>query len=232
MRREGYEFQLGQPQVIIKEIDGKKCEPMEQLTIHVPEQFSGKVIEAVSRRKGEIRNMESKGDRVVLEFNIPARGMIGLTNQILTATEGEAIITHRFDKYEPWKGEIMNRRNGSLIAMETGTAIAYSLDKLQDRGRFFVDPNEEVYEGQVVGENSRQDDLVVNITKTKKLTNVRAAGSDEKVTIAPAVKFSLEEAMEYIKDDEYIEVTPKSIRLRKVLLKETDRKRKKKGSDA
>ncbi|MFP4018692.1 MAG: translational GTPase TypA [Bacteroidales bacterium] len=228
MRREGFEFQLGQPQVILREIDGKKHEPMELLTIHVPEEFSGKVIEAVSKRKGEIANMETKGDRIVLEFNIPARGMIGLTNQILTATEGEAIITHRFDKYEPWKGEIQNRRNGSLIAMETGTSIPYSLDKLQDRGRFFIDPNEEIYEGQVIGENSRQDDLVVNVTKTKKLSNVRASGTDDKVIIEPAVKHSLEEAMEYIKNDEYIEVTPKSIRLRKILLKENDRKRMKK----
>ncbi len=232
MRREGYEFQLGQPQVIVKEINGQKCEPMELLTIHVPEKFSGKVIEAVSKRKGEISNMETRGDRVVLEFNIPARGMIGLTNQILTATEGEAIITHRFDKYEPWKGEIFNRRNGSLIAMETGTAITYSLDKLQERGTFFIDPNDEVYTGQVIGENSRQDDLVVNVIKTKKLTNIRAAGSDDKAGLAPAIKYSLEEAMEYIKEDEYIEVTPKSIRLRKILLDENDRKRRKKSAEA
>ena len=232
MRREGYEFQLGQPQVIIKEIDGKKCEPVELLTIHVPEEFQGKVIEAVSKRKGEIVNMETKNELVVLEFSIPARGMIGLTNQILTLTEGEAIITHRFDKYEPWKGDILNRRNGSLIAMETGKAIPFSIEKLQDRGRFFVDPNEEVYAGQVIGENSRQDDLVVNITKTKKLTNVRAAGSDEKTLLTPATKFSLEESMEYIKDDEYVEVTPKSIRLRKILLSENERKRAKKTVDS
>jgi len=229
MRREGYEFQLGQPKVIIKEIDGKKHEPVENLTIHVPEEFQGKVIEPVTKRKGEILKMEPKNDGVLLEFSIPARGMIGLTNQILTATEGEAIITHRFDKYEPWKGDIMNKRNGSLIAMETGTAIPYSLDKLQSRGRLFVDPNDEVYEGQIVGENSREDDLTVNVTKTKKLSNVRAAGSDDKVLITPATKFSLEEAMEYIKEDEYIEVTPKAIRLRKSLLKEHERKKEKKS---
>jgi len=230
MRREGYEFQLGQPQVIIKEIDGKKCEPIENLTIHVPDQFQGKVIESVTKRKGELLNMEPKNDGISLEFTIPARGMIGLTNQILTATEGEAIITHRFDKYEPWKGEILERRNGSLIAMETGPAIPYSIERAQNRGRLFVEPNEEVYEGQVIGENSREDDLGVNITKTKKLTNVRAAGSDEKVMITPATKFSLEEAMEYINEDEYIEVTPKSIRLRKILLKEHERKRQKKAT--
>jgi GTP-binding protein len=230
MRREGYEFQLGQPQVIIKEIDGQKCEPIENLTIHVPDQFQGKVIESVTKRKGELLNMEPKNDGISLEFTIPARGMIGLTNQILTATEGEAIITHRFDKYEPWKGEILERRNGSLIAMETGPAIPYSIERAQNRGRLFVEPNEEVYEGQVIGENSREDDLGVNITKTKKLTNVRAAGSDEKVMITPATKFSLEEAMEYINEDEYIEVTPKSIRLRKILLKEHERKRQKKAT--
>jgi GTP-binding protein len=230
MRREGYEFQLGQPQVIIKEIDGQKCEPIENLTIHVPDEFQGKVIESVTKRKGELLNMEPKNDGLSLEFTIPARGMIGLTNQILTATEGEAIITHRFDKYEPWKGEILERRNGSLIAMETGTAIPYSIERAQNRGRLFVEPNEEVYAGEVIGENSREDDLGVNITKTKKLTNVRAAGSDEKVMITPATKFSLEEAMEYINEDEYIEVTPKSIRLRKILLKEHERKRQKKAT--
>jgi GTP-binding protein len=230
MRREGYEFQLGQPQVIIKEINGEKCEPIENLTIHVPDEFQGKVIESVTKRKGELLNMEPKNDGISLEFTIPARGMIGLTNQILTATEGEAIITHRFDKYEPWKGEILERRNGSLIAMETGTAIPYSIERAQNRGRLFVEPNEEVYEGEVIGENSREDDLGVNITKTKKLTNVRAAGSDEKVMITPATKFSLEEAMEYINEDEYIEVTPKSIRLRKILLKEHERKRQKKAT--
>ena len=230
MRREGYEFQLGQPKVIIKEIDGEKCEPIENLTIHVPNEFQGKVIESVTKRKGELLNMEPKNDGISLEFTIPARGMIGLTNQILTGTEGEAIITHRFDKYEPWKGEILDRRNGSLIAMETGTAIPYSIERAQNRGRLFVEPNDEVYEGQVIGENSREDDLGVNITKTKKLTNVRAAGSDEKAMITPATKFSLEEAMEYINEDEYIEVTPKSIRLRKILLKEHERKRQKKAT--
>jgi len=229
MRREGYEFQLGQPQVILKEEKGQKHEPMELLTIHVPEAFSGKVIEIVSQRKGEIVNIENRNDRTAMEFKIPARGMIGMSNLILTSTEGEAIISHRFHAYEPWKGDMLNSQNGSLIAMETGTAIPYSIEKLQDRGRFFVDPNEKVYAGQVIGENSRQDDLVVNVTKTKKLTNVRAAGSDEKVMITPATKFSLEEAMEYIKKDEYIEVTPKSIRLRKIILDEHERKRLRKG---
>ncbi|PID94435.1 MAG: translational GTPase TypA [Bacteroidetes bacterium] len=227
MRREGYEFQLGQPQVVEKMIDGQKCEPVEMLTVVVPEDFAGKVIEIANRRKGELLNMEPKGDRMVLEFNIPARGMIGLTNPVLTSTEGEAVIAHRSNGYTPWKGEIQRRRSGALIAMETGTAIPYAIDKLQDRGKFFVDPGEEVYTGQVVGENTRQDDIVVNITKTKKLTNVRAAGSDAKAMIVPAVKFSLEEAMEYIKEDEYIEITPKSMRLRKILLDENDRKRAK-----
>lgn len=225
MRREGYEFQLGQPQVIIKEIDGKKHEPVETLTVQVKEDFSGKVIEVVSRRKGEIINIESKNDRIILNFDIPARGIIGLTNPILTATEGEAVIAHRFKAYEPWKGEIQNRRNGALIAMETGTAIAYSLDKLQERGKFFIYPGEEIYAGQVIGENTRQDDLMVNVTKTKKLTNIRASGTDDKANLTPPVRFSLEEAMEYIRDDEYMEVTPKSIRLRKILLDENERKR-------
>src|SRR6056297_3485241 len=229
MRREGYEFQLGQPQVILKEEKGQKQEPMELLTILVPEAFSGKVIEIVSQRKGEIVNIENRTDRTAMEFKIPARGMIGMSNLILTSTEGEAIISHRFHAYEPWKGDMLDSQNGSLIAMETGTAIPYSIEKLQDRGRFFVDPNEKVYAGQVIGENSRQDDLVVNVTKTKKLTNVRAAGSDDKVMITPATKFSLEEAMEYIKKDEYIEVTPKSIRLRKIILDEHERKRLRKG---
>lgn len=228
MRREGYEFQIGQPQVIIKEINGVKHEPVEFLTISVPEAFSGKVIEIVTRRKGEIAQIETRNDRVILEFNIPARGIIGLTNPILTATEGEAVIAHRFKTYEPWKGEIQNRQNGSLIAMETGTAIAYSIDKLQDRGRFFIFPKEEVYAGQVIGEHSRQDDLLINVIKTKKLTNIRAAGSDEKIVITPPIRFSLEEAMEYIKDDEYVEVTPKSIRLRKIILDEHERKRRSK----
>jgi len=225
MRREGYEFQIGQPKVIIKEIDGRKCEPMELLTVQVPEAFSGKVIENVTRRKGEFQNMIHKTDRVILEFTIPARGLIGLTNALLTATEGEAVIAHRYHHYEPLKGEIGTRRNGSLIALDTGTAIAYALDKLQDRGKFFVEPNDEVYAGQVIGESSRADDLIVNITKTKKLTNMRASGADDKVLLAPAIKFSLEEAMEYIGNDEYVEVTPQSIRLRKIILDEHERKR-------
>lgn len=225
MRREGYEFQIGQPQVIIKEIDGEKHEPVEALTISVPEEFSGKVIEIVTRRKGEILQIDTRNDRVILEFSIPARGIIGLTNPILTVTEGEAVIAHRFRGYEPWKGEMPGRQNGALIAMETGTAIAYSIDKLQDRGRFFIFPKEEVYAGQVIGENSRQDDLLVNVIKTKKLTNIRAAGADDKIIITPPIKFSLEEAMEYIRSDEYVEVTPKSIRLRKIILDEHERKR-------
>lgn len=229
MRREGFEFQLGQPQVLIKEIDGEKCEPIEALTVHVLENFSGKVIEIVSRRKGELIHFESKDDRVKLKFKIPARGLIGLRNIVLTATEGEAIMAHRFSGYEPWKGDIPGRINGSLIALETGTAIAYSIDKLQERGRFFIDPGVDVYEGQIIGENSRGDDLVVNVIKTKKLSNMRASGSDEKTRIIPAVKFSLEEAMEYIKEDEYVEVTPKSIRMRKIILDDLARKRSKKS---
>jgi len=225
MRREGYEFQIGQPQVLIKKVDGQDYEPVETLTVQVPEAFSGKVIEIATRRKGDILNIETRNDRVVVEFSIPARGIIGLTNPVLTATEGEAVIAHRFKAYEPWKGEIQNRRNGSLIAMETGTAIAYSIDKLQDRGKFFIEPGVEVYAGQIIGENTRQDDIVVNVTKTKKLTNIRTSGSDDKAIIIPAIKFSLEEAMEYIKGDEYVEVTPKSIRIRKILLDENERKR-------
>lgn len=228
MRREGYEFQIGQPQVLVKEINGVKHEPVEFLTISVPESFSGKVIEIVTRRKGEVLTIETRGDRVILEFNIPARGIIGLTNPILTATEGEAVIAHRFKDYEPWKGDIPNRLNGSLLAMETGTAIAYSIDKLQDRGKFFIFQKEEIYAGQIIGEHSRQDDLLINVTKTKKLSNMRASGSDDKTIIIPPVRFSLEEAMEYIKDDEYVEVTPKSIRLRKIILDEHERKRKSK----
>ncbi len=231
MRREGYEFQVGQPQVLIKEINGQKHEPVEVLHVHVPEAFSGKVIEIVSRRKGEITHIETKNDRVVLEFSIPARGLIGITNPILTSTEGEALIAHRFKDYEPWKGDIPSRINGSLIAMETGTAIAYSIDKLQDRGSFFVDPGVEIYEGQIIGESTRTDDLVLNLTKTKKLTNIRASGTDDKAVIIPAVKFSLEECMEYIKDDEYVEVTPKSLRLRKIILNENERKRRKRSED-
>ncbi|MBU2650489.1 MAG: translational GTPase TypA [Bacteroidetes bacterium] len=230
MRREGYELQLGQPQVIIRIIDGTRHEPVEMLTIHVAENFSGKVIEVVTRRKGEITHIGSRGDRVILEFEIPSRGLIGLTNSILTVSEGEAIIAHRFKGYEPWKGDIQGRRNGALVAIETGTSIAYSIDKLQDRGKFFIDPNEEVYAGQVIGEHIRQEDLGINVIKTKKLTNIRASGSDDKAMIIPAVKFSLEEAMEYIREDEYVEVTPKSIRLRKIILDELERKRMKKNA--
>jgi len=228
MRREGYEFQLGQPKVVIKEINGFKHEPVELLYVNVSENFSGKVIEIVTRRKGDILNIETKNERINLEFKIPARGLIGLTNPILTATEGEAVISHRFRGYEPWKSEIQTNRNGALIALETGTSISYSIDKLQDRGKYFIEPNEEIYAGQVIGENNRYDDLVINVIKTKKLSNMRAAGSDEKMSIAPAIKFSLEEAMEYIGKDEYVEVTPKSIRLRKILLSEHDRKKQKK----
>jgi len=228
MRREGYELQLGQPKVVIKEIDGFKHEPVELLYINVDEEFSGKVIEIVTGRKGDILNIEKRDDRVNLEFKITARGLIGLRQPILTATEGNAVISHRFSGYEPWKGELVRKRNGALISMETGTSISYSIDKLQDRGKFFIDPMELIYEGQVIGEHTKQDDLVVNVIKTKKLTNMRASGSDEKVSIAPAVKFSLEEALEYVSEDEYVEVTPKSIRLRKILLKEFERKREKK----
>ncbi|MGB3343026.1 MAG: translational GTPase TypA [Aequorivita sp.] len=225
MRREGYELQIGQPQVIIKEIDGVKCEPVEEMTIDLPESVSGTAINMVTIRKGEMTSMEGKGDRMVCKFTIPSRGIIGLRNQLLTATAGEAIMTHRFVEYQPMKGGIPERQNGSLVSMETGSAIPYSIDKLQDRGKFFVDPGEDIYEGQVIGENSRQDDMVVNITKTKKHSNVRSAGADDKARIVPAIKFSLEEALEYIQKDEYVEVTPKHIRLRKILLKETERKR-------
>ena len=225
MRREGYELQIGQPQVIIKEIDGVKCEPVEDLTIDLPEEVHGKAVEMVTNRKGEIVNMGPKGDRMSLEFLIPSRGIIGLRNQLLTATAGEAIMNHRFKEYQPYKGVIPGRQNGSLISMEQGSAIPYTLSNLQDRGRFFVDPGAEIYEGQVVGENSRTGDMVVNLTKTKKLTNMRASGTDEKLRIAPAIRFSLEEALEYIQGDEYVEVTPKSIRLRKIYLKENERKR-------
>lgn len=230
MRREGYELQIGQPQVILKEIDGVKCEPVEELTIDLPESVAGKAIETVSQRKGEMTNMEPKGDRMILKFMIPARGIIGLRNYLLNATAGEAIVTHRYKEYQPYKGDIPGRINGSLIAMEQGEAIAYSLHNLQDRGKFFIEPGEPVYEGQVIGEHSRGGDLVVNVTKTKKLTNMRASGADEKMRIAPAVKFSLEEALEYIQSDEYVEVTPKSIRLRKIYLNENDRKRFSKNS--
>ena len=225
MRREGYELQIGQPQVIIKLIDGVKCEPIETLTIDLPENLSGRAIEMVSNRRGEMVSIENKGDRMLCEFIIPSRGIIGLRNQLLTNTAGQGIMNHRFMEFQPFKGEIPGRTNGSLISMEKGSAIPYSLDKLQERGKFFINPNEEVYTGQVIGENSRPDDLVVNVTKTKKLSNVRASGSDEKVNLAPPIKFSLEEALEYIQSDEYVEATPNYLRLRKVFLDENDRKR-------
>ena len=227
MRREGYELQIGQPQVIIKEIDGVKCEPFEEMTIDLPETVSGKAIEMVTMRKGEMISMEAKGERMVCEFIVPSRGIIGLRNQLLTATAGEAIMAHRFKEYQPIKGGIPERQNGSLVSMENGTAIPYSIDKLQERGKFFIDPGEDIYEGQVIGENSRGDDMTVNVTKTKKLSNVRSAGADDKAKIVPAIKFSLEEALEYIQKDEYVEVTPNHLRLRKILLKEVDRKRSK-----
>ncbi|NQY28963.1 MAG: translational GTPase TypA [Flavobacteriaceae bacterium] len=225
MRREGYEMQIGQPQVIIKEIDGVKCEPVEELTIDLPEAVSGKAVEMVSMRKGEMTSMVAKGDRMICEFLIPSRGIIGMRNQLLTATAGEAIMAHRFKEYQPMRGAIPERLNGSLISMERGKSIPYSIDKLQDRGRFFVDAGEDIYEGQVIGENSRRDDMTVNITKTKKQSNVRSSGADEKAKIVPAIKFSLEEALEFIQKDEYVEVTPKFIRLRKIHLKESERKR-------
>ena len=225
MRREGYEVQIGQPQVIIKEIDGQKCEPIEELTIDLPESLSGRAVEFVTLRKGEMLSMETKGERMIIKFNIPSRGIIGLRNQLLTATAGEAIMAHRFIGYEPYKGEISGRNKGSLISMEKGKAIPYSIDKLQDRGKFFVEPNVEIYEGQVIGENSRGDDMCVNVTKEKKQSNVRSSGNDEKARIIPPIIFSLEEALEYIQKDEYVECTPKSIRLRKIYLTETDRKR-------
>ena len=226
MRREGYELQIGQPQVIIKEIDGKKHEPIEELTIDLPDNLSGKAIEMVSLRKGEMLSLVNKGERMICEFIIPSRGIIGLRNQLMTASAGQAIMNHRFKEFQPYKGEIPGRTNGSLISMEKGSAIPYSLDKLQERGKFFVGPNEEVYTGQVIGENSRMDDLVVNVTKTKKLSNVRASGTDDKVSLAPPIKFSLEEALEYIQADEYVEATPNFLRLRKVYLDENERKRK------
>lgn len=225
MRREGYELQVGQPQVIIKEIGGKKCEPVEALSINVPEDYSSKVIDMVTRRKGDILSMDSRNGRVDIEFVIPSRGIIGLRNNVLTATAGEAIMAHRFLEFQPWKGDIERRTNGSLIAHESGTAYAYAIDKLQDRGRFFIFPQEEVYAGQVVGENAKDNDIVVNVTKSKKLTNMRASGADDKARIVPPVVFSLEESLEYIKEDEYVEVTPHHIRLRKILLDENDRKR-------
>lgn len=229
MRREGFELQVGQPKVLLREINGINHEPVEVLIVQLPERFAGKVIEQVAQRKGEIVNIEVKDDRAYLDFRIPSRGIIGLKNLLLTATEGEAVMAHRFDSYEPWKGEMLQKRNGSLVAMETGIATSYAIDKLQDRGRFFIFPGEEIYMGQVVGESRRQDDITVNVTKTKKLTNMRASGSDDKAVIAPPVRFSLEEAMEYIAADEYIEITPKSMRLRKILLDEIDRKRARNG---
>jgi GTP-binding protein len=227
MRREGYELQIGQPQVIIKEVDGVKCEPFEDMTIDLPEEVSGKAIEMISLRKGEMTRMEAKGNRMICEFIVPSRGIIGLRNQLLTATAGEAIMAHRFKEYQPIKGGIPERQNGSLVSMEKGQAIPYSIDKLQDRGKFFVDPGEDIFEGQVIGENSRGDDMVINITKTKKMSNVRSSGADDKAKIVPAIKFSLEEALEYIQKDEYVEVTPNHLRLRKVLLTEVERKRSK-----
>jgi len=225
MRREGYELQVGQPRVIIKMIDGEKCEPIEYLTVDLPDNFAGKAIEIIQQRKGEMRNMERKNDRTLLEFYMPSRGIIGLKNIMMTATAGEAVIAHRFKSFEPYRGDFEKRSVGALIAMETGLAIAYAMDKLQDRGRFFVSPMEEIYEGQVVGENTKAGDLVVNLTKTKKLTNIRASGTDDKVRLAPPIKFSLEEALEYIQEDEFVELTPKYIRLRKIYLKEHERKR-------
>ena len=230
MRREGYELQVGQPQVIFKEIDGVKCEPIEELTISVPEEFASKMIDMVTRRKGEMVSMETQGDRVNIEFDMPSRGIIGLRTNVLTASQGEAIMAHRFKEYQPFKGDIPRRTNGSMIAMEAGTAFAYAIDKLQDRGKFFIYPQDEVYAGQVVGEHVHENDLVINVTKSKKLTNMRASGSDDKARIIPPVVFSLEEALEYIKEDEYVEVTPKSMRMRKVILDETERKRANKNS--
>lgn len=225
MRREGYELQVGQPQVIVKTIDGVKCEPVELLTINVTEEYASKMIDMVTRRKGDLVSMTTQNDRVHMEFNIPSRGIIGLRNNVLTASAGEAIMAHRFLEYQPWKGDIDRRTNGSLIAMESGTAYAYAIDKLQDRGKFFIFPQEEVYAGQVVGENAKENDIVVNVTKSKKLTNMRASGADDKARIIPPVVFSLEEALEYIKEDEYVEVTPHHLRLRKIILDEIERKR-------
>lgn len=225
MRREGYELQVGQPQVIYKEIDGVKCEPIEELTINVPQDYSSKMVDMVTRRKGELTGMDTEGDRVNITFEIPSRGIIGLRTNVLTASQGEAIMAHRYKEYQPFKGEITQRTNGSMIVMETGTAFAYSIDKLQDRGKFFIDPGEEVYAGQVVGEHVHDNDLVINVTKAKQLTNVRASGSDEKARVIPKTVMSLEECLEYIKEDEYVEVTPKSMRMRKILLDHLERKR-------
>ena len=225
MRREGYELQVGQPQVIYKEIDGERCEPIEELTINVPEEFASKMIDMVTRRKGEMTSMQSLGDRVDIDFDIPSRGIIGLRTNVLTASQGEAIMAHRFKEYQPYKGDITRRQNGSMISMESGTAFAYSIDHLQDRGKFFINPQDEVYAGQVVGEHVHDNDLVINVTKAKQLTNMRASGADDKARIIPPIVFSLEEALEYIKEDEYVEVTPKSMRMRKVLLDHLARKR-------
>ncbi|MGP1579397.1 translational GTPase TypA [Porphyromonas endodontalis] len=231
MRREGYELQVGQPQVIIKEIDGVKCEPIEQLTVNLPEEYSSRVIDLITRRRGEMTSMESKGDRIMLEFTIPSRGIIGLNNSVLTASAGEAVMAHRFVEFAPWRGEIQRRLNGSIIAMESGTAFAYALNNLQSRGRFFIAPQDEVYAGQVIGEHTKDNDLVVNVCKSKKLTNMRASGSDDKVALAPPVIFSLEDALEYIKADEYVEVTPNSMRMRKIILDELERKRRSRSED-
>ena len=231
MRREGFELQVGQPKVLDKTINGQRCEPIENLTIEVPEEFVGKAIEMATRRKGALIHMETRGDRTHLDFDIPARGLMGLRSNLLTATQGEAIVAHRFKDYEPYKGDIEKRTNGSLVSLETGVAVAYSMDKLQDRGRFFVSPGDEIYAGQVVGEHTREKDLNINICKTKKLTNMRASGSDDKVMLPPPIVFSLEEALEYIQEDELVEVTPKSMRLRKIILDETERKRKSSNLD-
>jgi GTP-binding protein len=231
MRREGYELQIGQPQVIIKEIDGKKCEPIEQMTINCPEEYSSKMIDMVTRRKGELMTMDTQGDRIHMEFQIPSRGIIGLRTNVLTASAGEAIMAHQFLEFQPWKGDITRRTNGSIICMESGTAFAYALDKLQDRGKFFIFPQDDVYAGQVVGEHSKERDLVVNVTKSKKLTNMRSKSSDEKAALIPPVVFSLEEALEYIKEDEYVEVTPNALRMRKIILDENERKRLGRGED-
>ena len=225
MRREGYELQVGQPQVIYKTIDGQRCEPIEELTINVPEEFSSKIIDMITRRKGEMTAMETQGDRVNIAFDIPSRGIIGLRTNILTASQGEAIMAHRYKEYQPYKGDMERRVNGSLVASESGTVYAYALDKLQDRGRFFISPQDQVYSGQVVGEHVHENDIVINVTKAKQLTNVRASGTDEKAHIIPPVIFSLEEALEYIKEDEYVEVTPKSMRMRKIILDHLERKR-------
>lgn len=232
MRREGYELQVGQPKVIIKEIDGKKCEPVEELTIDIPEEYSGKAIEMVTKRKGTLNNMQTREDRVHLDFDIPSRGIIGLRSNLLTASAGEAVIAHRLKGFEPYKGDIEMRTNGSLIAMETGDSFAYAINKLQDRGKFFIEPGETVYAGQVIGESTRPDDIVINVCKSKKLTNMRASGSDEKTNIAPPIKFSLEEALEYIQEDEYVEVTPHAMRLRKIYLDENERKRQEKSKSS